>query len=77
MQYEILVSKISFSMDQDTNDYYGRPQGADEDLEAKVNQYIADGWRPQGGVSTVMLREDSQGDSKYTVIQQYQAMVKD
>ncbi len=71
MQYEILVSEISFSIDQD----YER--GADESLEAKVNQYIADGWRPQGGVSTVMLREDSRGDSKYTVIQQYQAMVKD
>ncbi len=75
MQYEILVSKISFSIDQDTNDYYGRPSGADEDLEVKVNQYIADGWRPQGGVSTVLLRQSD--DAKYAVIQQYQAMVKD
>ncbi len=77
MQYEILVSKISFSIDQDTNDYYGRPSGADEDLEAKVNKYIADGWRPQGGVSTAVLREDRDGNSKFTIVQQYQAMVKD
>lgn len=69
MQYEILTSSIAFSLEQDSS------RGADENLEAKVNEFIANGWRPQGGVSTVVLREDS--DSKFTVLQQFQAMVKD
>ena len=69
MQYEILVSKISFSFEQDNS------RGADETLEEKVNNYIAQGWRPQGGVSTVVLRNDDH--SKYSVLQQFQAMVKD
>lgn len=69
MQYEILVSRISFSIDQDYD------MGADESLEKKVNEYIAQGWRPQGGVSTVVLRNDDH--SKYSVLQQFQAMVKD
>lgn len=69
MQYEILVSKIAFTVDQDYE------MGADETLEAKVNQYMADGWRPQGGVSTVVLRRDD--STRFCVLQQYQAMVKD
>ena len=69
MQYEILVSEMAFTLDQD----YER--GADETLEAKVNQYMADGWRPQGGVSTVVLRHND--NTRFCVLQQYQAMVKD
>ncbi len=40
-----------------------------------MKDYINQGWRSQGGVSTIVLREDSNTD--YVVVQQYQAMVKD
>lgn len=76
MQYEILVSRVTFAIDGD----YGEgkreyEQGTDEHLETKVRDYIAQGWRPQGGVSTAVLREDE--NANYTVLQQFQAMVKD
>jgi len=76
MQYEVLVSVQQWASMGDFGE--GGPeydQGADENLEAKVRNYIAQGWRPQGGVSTVVLREDE--NTKFTVIQQFQAMVKD
>lgn len=70
MQYEILVSNISFSFEQENK------RGADETLEQKVNEYIAQGWRPQGGVSTIVVRRSDHAND-YNVVQQYQAMVKD
>ena len=73
MQYEILVSSSQWASMGDKNGQYH--QGADESLETKVLNHIAEGWRPQGGVSTVVLREDS--NTGYTVVQHYQAMVKD
>lgn len=69
MQYEILNSNSSFSVDG------GYEYGADENLEKKVADYIAQGWRPQGGVSTIVLRHND--NTKFTVIQQFQAMIKD
>lgn len=69
MQYEILVSRMSFTIDQDGS------RGADKNLEIMVHNYIDQGWRPQGGVSTVVLRRSD--NTEYSVMQQYQAMVKD
>jgi len=69
MQYEILVSRVSFSLEQEGD------RGADETLEKKVNDYISQGWRPQGGVSTIVLRRDD--NTKFAVVQHCQAMIKD
>jgi len=62
MQYEVVVGS-GRPLDSDKNGW-----GADEKLEAKVKSMIAEGWRPLGGVSTV-LREDT--------IWVFQAMVKE
>lgn len=62
MQYEIIAESRPADWTEESG------FGADEVLEEKVASYIADGWRPQGGVSTA-----TQGDLVWC----FQAMVKD
>ena len=72
MQYEILCANGHF-------DESGRQCGADERLEEKVNKYIADGWRPIGGVSATYSRRENTRSSggDLHINQFFQAMVKD
>ena len=71
MDYEILGVTETWSPGFD-----GR-NTADEQLEAKVKEYIAKGWRPQGGVSVAVRPGYQQSGKNYVgVVYCAQAMVK-
>ena len=46
---------MEYEILEDTNIY---------DLALKVDEYLADGWIPQGGVSVVVL-DDEDGEDRY------------
>lgn len=68
MQYEILTESGAAEF-SDKGSW-----GADEKLEKKVQEYIAQGWRPQGGVSISLRKGDN---SSIDYMYAFQAMVKD
>ncbi len=74
MQYEILAASGAARYSDDMS------WGADERLEKKVNEYISNGWRPQGGVSSVFRKggDAASGGGTYVdTVWCFQAMIKD
>ena len=71
MQYEILAASAEAGSTDFSSD------GADELLEKKVNEYIAKGWRPQGGVSCALRKRDPEGIYNVDMVWCFQAMIKE
>jgi len=75
MDYEIL-SAHGWANDSESR------YSADEKLEVKVKEYIAKGWRPQGGVSISVSNDEnedygSRKEFNRGLVTVYQAVVKD
>lgn len=55
MQYQVVTSRIGWAEQTDGNNEY---ISVDTNLEKKVAALIADGWKPQGGVSSVQVKDE-------------------